>query len=200
MGGDGANIAILEEILGGADIGFWDMIDREFRDLGFDFAHGIDEGGIGAEVAVAFPLDCHFADFAADSDGAGNSGGDVGGVAAALVIVENLFEVMHAAEVVSSAGTIPIALDFHHVEEVGGFVGAGFMVKHAGESQRVFVVSPAIHTLEVGYRRLDAVIDFKGEIDVGGADHFARDPHGALAERQAAPIFAFGFCDDGEEL
>jgi len=200
MGGDGANIAILEEILGGADFGFWDVIDWEFRDLSFDFAHRLDESGIGAEVAVAFPLDGHFADFAAEADCAGNFRGDVGGVAAALVIVENLFEMMHPAEVVSSAGAIPITFDFHHVEEVGGFVGAGFVMKHASKGQGVFVVSPAIHAREVGYRRLDAVMDFEREVDIRDADHFARHSHGALAERQATPIFTFRFGDDGEKL
>lgn len=44
------------------------------------------------------------------------------------------------------------------------------------------------------------VVDFQGEISVGGAEHFACDVHGALADREIAPLFGFGFGDDAVEL
>ncbi len=200
VGGDGADVAVLEVFFGVADFILGDVIDGEFGDLGFDAAHGFDEGGVVFEVTVVFPLDGHFADFAFDADGAGDAGGDVEGIAAALVVVKDFFEVVHAGEVVAVAGAVAVAFELDHVEHVLGFVGAGFVGEHAGDSEGVFVESPAVHGGKVGDGGLDFIVHFEGVVDVGGAGEFAGDADGAFADGEFAPVFAFGFGDDGAEF
>lgn len=103
----------------------WGCDRQEFGNLGFDLAHGFDQGRVGPEVAVALPLDGHFTDFATQADRAGNSWSNVLRVSTPLVVVEHLFEVVHAAEIVARTGSAPIAFDLDHVKHVRRLVGGG---------------------------------------------------------------------------
>ena len=197
---DRADVAVLEVFLRVADLGLRDVIDRQIRDLRLDFPHRLDQRRIRAQVAVGFPLHGHFLDLALESLGSGNPRGDVGRVAAALVVVENLFEMVHPAQVIPGADAAPVALDFHHVQQVLRLVGRGLVAKHPGQSQRVFIIRPAVHALEIGHRRLDPVINFERVIHIRRAHQLAGHADGPLAEREVAPVLTLRLGDDGLEF
>ncbi len=118
MGGDCADVAILKVVFRSPDLVLWEMVNGEPGHLRLDPAHWLDEGGVGSQVAIAFPLHGHFPDLPLEALGAEEARGDVCGIAAALIVVEDLLQMVHAGEVVACANAVAIALDLDHVEHV----------------------------------------------------------------------------------
>jgi hypothetical protein len=135
-------------------------------------------------------------DIAVEAHSARQARCDIGGEAASLVVMKNLLELMHPAQIASAANPIAIALNLDHVQHVLGFVGTWLVAQHARDGQGVFIIGPAIHRGEIDHWGLDSIIHFQGVVLIGDAEHFPGHPNGAIGKWQGAPIFAFGLGDD----
>ena len=134
----------------------------------------------------------HLAYVAADGDTA-EGFGDVSSEATFFVVGEDLFEVVHAAEVVTVAFAVAVAFELDVIKKGLTRPNGRRVFDHAGECEGCLVEGPAVEGFEIDRGRLDVVVYLEGVVAVrGAADAFA-DGHGALAERLVGPVFPFRF-------
>src|SRR5262249_16985921 len=119
---------------------------------------------------------------------------------AAVVVVQPVFQVMQAREIVACALTTAISVQLDVVKQALGRPIRFLLVEHSREAKCDLEKRPAIHSLKVHRRRLDPVIDFESKMFVSRSNQCLSNCRSSFPNRQRLPIARFSLRDQSIEL
>src|SRR5438309_4114101 len=101
---------------------------------------------------------------------------------------------MEPRQIFARALPAPITVELDVMEELFRRPTLLRFIEHPGEGERDFIERPAIHSGKIDRRRLDPIIDLKGERFVASANEGLPDGGCPFPDWKRLPIFLTRFC------